>query len=379
MAITLGITGILRAAAFWVSNQGGNNGRKLYFYFYILLITISIVIGKGPTILSGTPFLVYYTSATRLDPMAWLIAEFAAANTASMVLFVGNPTNMVICEGFQVNNVAFTTHTILPFIACSLACYAALSFQFRNVEHIPRTFAISGRLNPREALLDPVSAIFGTILLLTCLILVIVLSFFHIDVWEIALPFAVTKVIFDLCWDHYRFTHGQLDSLEPTTELSDEDRLFTQLKRALSMPGDIESILASKRVSNSRYACGSELEEIVEDLILNIFRNSPFYHSEEQVQVASGSFPHILHCSTEITVWSHSICLFSIHSHRGTLSPGLDRYFCHVVSQGHPPPSYTDYMTDRCPRCHLVQCCGYEHWCHHSSHKGGPCCTRFSC
>ena len=76
-------------------------------------------------------------------------------------------------------------------------------------------------------------------------------------------------IIFDLCWDHYRFTHGQLDSLEPTTELSDEDRLFTQLKRALSMPGDIESILASKRVSNSRYACGSELEEIVEDLILN--------------------------------------------------------------------------------------------------------------
>ena len=326
-AITLDITGILQAAAFWVSNQGGNNGRKLYFYFYILYTTISIVIGNDPAILSGTAFLAYYTFTAGLEPMAWLIAEFVATNTASMVLFVGNPTNVIICEGFQVSSVAFTTYTILPFIACSLACYAALAFQFRNFKHIPPTFPVKGRLNPREALRDPVSAIFGTILLLTCLILVIVLSFFHIDVWEIALPFAVTKVIFDLSWDHYRFTHGQVDSQKPTTELSEEDRVFTQLKRALSMPGDIEiilaselseedgvlprlkralsmpgdiesvlgpelseedrafarlkkalsklgdigdieSILPSKRVSGSRSARGSELEELFEDIIL---------------------------------------------------------------------------------------------------------------
>ena len=251
MAITLDITGILQAAAFWVSNQGGNNGRKLYFYFYVLLTTVSMVIGNDPVILSGTAFLVYYTSATRLEPLAWLIGEFAAANTASMVLFVGNPTNVVICEGFQVNNAAFTAYTILPFIACSIACYAALSLQFSHVQHIPRTFAVRGKLDPREALRDPVSAIFGSILLLTCLTLVIVLSFFHIDVWEIVLPFAVTKFIFDLSWDHYRFIHGKLDTPKPTNELSEEDRMFTQLKRALSIPADIESVPASGRPSGS--------------------------------------------------------------------------------------------------------------------------------
>ena len=275
MAITLDISGILQAAAFWVSNQGGNNGRRLYFYFYVLLTFVSMVIGNDPVILSGTAFLVYYTSATGLEPMAWLIAEFAAANTASMVLFVGNPTNVVICEGFQVNNAAFTAYTILPFVACNLACYAALAFQFRNPKHVPSNFTVAGKLNPREALRDPVSAIFGSILLLTCLILLVVLSlFFHIDVWEIALPFAVTKVIFDLSWDHYRFTHGQLNNLNPTTELSEEDRVFSQLKRALSMPGDIENYLASEgasRISDSRRASasGSELEEIVEDIILH--------------------------------------------------------------------------------------------------------------
>jgi Na+/H+ antiporter NhaD/arsenite permease-like protein len=236
MAITLDVTGILQAAAFWVSNQGGNNSRKLYFYFYALLTCISMVIGNDPVILSGTAFLVYYTSATGLEPMAWLIAEFAAANTASMVLFVGNPTNVVICEGFRVNNAAFTAYTILPFIACSLACYGALAFQFCNAKHVPSTFAVKSKLNPRDALRDPVSAIFGGILLLICLALVIVLSFFHVDVWKIVLPFAVTKFIFDLSWDHYRSIRGRLDGPKSIAE----NRAFTQL-RVSSVRSDLES------------------------------------------------------------------------------------------------------------------------------------------
>ena len=96
MAITLDITGILQAAAFWVSNKGGHNGWKLYLYFYIMLTLLSILLGNDPVILSGTAFLVYYTEVAKLEPEAWIMAEFAAANTASMVLFVGNPTNVCI-------------------------------------------------------------------------------------------------------------------------------------------------------------------------------------------------------------------------------------------------------------------------------------------
>ena len=56
---------------------------------------------------SGTVVLVQYTMVADLpvDPRPWLISEFAAANTANMpvVLFVGSPTTVVICEGFRVN------------------------------------------------------------------------------------------------------------------------------------------------------------------------------------------------------------------------------------------------------------------------------------
>ena len=212
MTITLDVTGVLQAAAFWVSNKGGSNGYKLYFYFYIMLTLLSVVVGNDPVILSGTVFLVYYTKAVHLDPLAWLIAEFAAANTASMVLFVGNPTNVVICEGFRINNVAYSAYTVFPFMACIVCCFLALAFQFRDKKHVPKKLEITGTLSPRSVLLDPVSAWVGSILLGSCLAVILVVSFFGVDVWMISLPFAFAKFIFDIAWDYWRYEHGMIPS-----------------------------------------------------------------------------------------------------------------------------------------------------------------------
>ncbi|KAH7890286.1 hypothetical protein F5I97DRAFT_1799138 [Phlebopus sp. FC_14] len=208
MAITLDITGILQSAAFWVSNKGGSSGWRLYFYFYVMLTLLSVLLGNDPVILSGTAFLVYYTKAAELNPVAWLMSEFAAANTASMVLFVGNPTNVVICEGFSVNNAAFTAYTILPFLACNILCFLALAGQYHKEKYVPRKLDVTAHLDARSVLLDPVGAWVGSIMLGSALILCLVVSFFGIDVWKISLPFAVGKFVYDLAWDHYRYTRN---------------------------------------------------------------------------------------------------------------------------------------------------------------------------
>ncbi|KAJ7248210.1 hypothetical protein B0H12DRAFT_1203080 [Mycena haematopus] len=246
MAITLDVTGVLQAAAFWVSNKGGSNGWKLYLYFYLMLSVLSIFLGNDPVILSGTAFLVYFTKVSELNPTSWLISEFAAANTASMVLFVGNPTNVVICEGFEVNNAAFTAYTILPFFACNVACFAALGFQFRNPQYLPRRLNNSADLDVRSVLLDPKGALVGGALLGSCLVVIIIVSFFHVDVWKISLPFAVAKFAFDFAWDHYRLVH-QIPMLGnaprssshdgPNTTAEDrEDVILQALKRRSTVP-----------------------------------------------------------------------------------------------------------------------------------------------
>ncbi|KAJ7176478.1 hypothetical protein C8R46DRAFT_1076458 [Mycena filopes] len=252
MAITLDITGVLQAAAFWVSNKGGANGWKLYLYFYLMLTVLSVFLGNDPVILSGTAFLVYYTKVSELNPISWLMSEFAAANTASMVLFVGNPTNVVICEGFSVNNAAFTAYTILPFLACNLACFVALGFQFRNPKYLPRRLNATADLDVRSVLLDPTGAWVGGALLGSCLVVIIIVSFFHVDVWKISLPFAVAKFVFDIGWDHYRFAHqipmlghaprqrsssqDGRDATPGTAGKDDEDIMLQALKRRVTVP-----------------------------------------------------------------------------------------------------------------------------------------------
>jgi Na+/H+ antiporter NhaD/arsenite permease-like protein len=210
MAITLDVTGILEAAAHWVRNKGGTSGRKVFIFFYILLTLVSMVVGNDPVILTGTAFLTYYIKELELDKTAWIISEFSAANTASMVLFVGNPTNVVICEGFGVNNVAYSAYTIFPFLACIVSGFFALFVQFRDDKHIRRKLARKGEKNPSEFLLDPVGALVGGILLSCCLAVILVVSFFGVDVWMISLPFAVSKFIFDLGWDHWRYRSGKI-------------------------------------------------------------------------------------------------------------------------------------------------------------------------
>jgi hypothetical protein len=253
MAITLDITGVLQAAAFWVSNKGGSNTRKLFFYFYVMLALLSVALGNDPVILSGTAFLVYYTKAAGLEPIAWLIAEFAAANTSSMVLFVGNPTNVVICEGFRVNNAAFTAYTIFPFLACTVACFIALAMQFRDKKYISRKFSVAAPLSVRAALRDPVGAWVGSLLLGTCLAVIIVVSFFKVDVWKVSVPFAVAKLAFDLGWDFYRYKTGRSTGSE-AGQLS-KDPMESELKR-MSLPNEaasdsIKSALESSAINSS--------------------------------------------------------------------------------------------------------------------------------
>jgi Na+/H+ antiporter NhaD/arsenite permease-like protein len=154
-----------------------------------------------------------------------------------MVLFVGNPTNVVICEGFAVNNAGFTGYTVLPFLACSLSCFIVLAIQFHHVKYIPRKVNVSGDLDVRAVLLDPVGASVGGAMLGTCLIVIIVVSFFNVQVWMISLPFAVSKFLWDLAWDTCKLRYLKKSASEgenkkkSSMDEEDDDVMLRQLKR----------------------------------------------------------------------------------------------------------------------------------------------------
>ena len=219
MSISLDMSGVLQAAAFWVANKGGRSGFRLYTYFFLMSLLLATVLGNDPVILSGTAFLTYFTKVAEIEPLSFLIAEFAACNIGSMVLFVGNPTNVVLCEGFNLGYLAFSAWTLIPFIGCAVAAYITLLIQFRN--RVPRVI-VAPELKPKEVLIDPFGAKVGSVLILTCLVVIIGVSFVGVDVWEIALPFAIAKALFDITWDYYRFKKDKLPTSSIEKEASHE-------------------------------------------------------------------------------------------------------------------------------------------------------------
>ena len=122
-------------------------------------------------------------------------------------------SKVIICEGLGVDNAAFTAYTLLPFLACNIFCFLALVFQYRN--WVPRKLSRTPYLDPRSVLRDPFGAIVGSFMLGATIILCLVASFLGVDAWATSLPFAVAIFLFDICWDHYRYSHGMLDRGSP--------------------------------------------------------------------------------------------------------------------------------------------------------------------
>ncbi|KAF8344918.1 hypothetical protein F5887DRAFT_235583 [Amanita rubescens] len=203
MAITLDLTGIFMAAAYWVGNVSGRSGVKLFIYFYLLTTALSCFFGNYPMIFPGTlSFLVYYTNFTDIDSLPWLIAEFAASNTASMVFFVGNPTNVVVCEGFGIENKTLTAWTFFPFAACSVTYLGTLYAQYRATGKLVPRMSRTVKFEVWEAISDLPGAIVGSLLYAGCLVTNLFVPKF--DACTITLLFAAVKFIFDIVWDLYR-------------------------------------------------------------------------------------------------------------------------------------------------------------------------------
>ena len=253
------------------------------FLTYVALIVFLLV--------SGTAFLVYYTDVIGLNPVAWLMSEFAAANTASMVLFVGNPTNVVICEGFRINNAAFTAYTFLPFLACSVACLLGLAIQFRDPEYVPRELKVTGRLNPREVLRDPRSALIGSLLLASCLAVVIVLSFFHVDVWMVVLPFALAKFFIDITLDHHRhlIAKEKPDVIQPVK--IDLKRI---IKRSMTLPDLIPDVELKSAADQIPSVCTSESSKTTSEKQKRLFHETrQKYKVDERFHSLATHFPTV--------------------------------------------------------------------------------------
>lgn len=166
---------------------------KLFLYLYITVSVLTVFTSNDVIILSFTPFICYFAKNAKISPMPYLAAEFVAANTWSMMLVIGNPTNIYLSQAYGINFVEYTKVMLLPTLAAGTVAFLALFLLYRKKLAEP----ISGE--PTEAkITDKPQLTVGLIHLAVCTVALAIGSYIGLEMWLVSLVAAISLFIFSL-------------------------------------------------------------------------------------------------------------------------------------------------------------------------------------
>ena len=164
---------------------------KLFLGFYILISVLTIFTSNDIIILTFTPFICYYAKNSKINPIPYLISEFVAANTWSMALIIGNPTNIYLASAFEIGFIEYLTVMILPTLAASMVSLTILYLLFKKQLKAP----IEASTEIEEININRPLLIIGLFHLITTTILIAISSYLSFEMWIITLCFAISLVI----------------------------------------------------------------------------------------------------------------------------------------------------------------------------------------
>jgi arsenical pump membrane protein len=199
MSIFLDITGFFEYCARVALKYASGNGRRLYFSVYLTVSLLTIFTSNDIIILTFTPFIYYFSKNAGIDPKPYLIAEFFAANTWSMMLYIGNPTNIVLAAAFNLRFDEYTKWMLLPALAAGFINMILLYLIFKKKINQPLKHIET--INPRSAITDPISTILGLTMLAGCIIGLAIAPYFGVDMWIISLGFGLALLLLLLLRD----------------------------------------------------------------------------------------------------------------------------------------------------------------------------------
>ncbi|KAJ2238215.1 hypothetical protein H4R99_005193 [Coemansia sp. RSA 1722] len=241
ICISLDQSGVLSFVAMHVTKRWGKNGRLLLLCFYVLSAVMAVLTSNDVVVLCLTPIICIFSDITGVDAEPFLISMFVSANTASMALYIGNPTNIVVAQANGISFLLYSAWMALPFLGAAIA--GSVVLYLMSLRAIPRDIAVDVSINPRSMLVRPKQAVFGSAVLVLCLIALSVSSFFGAAVWMVTLPFGLLMLIIDIVVDLY-LTAAQQSKTE-----HDADSAEAKETTLSPEPGGLEPVFSSAVVS----------------------------------------------------------------------------------------------------------------------------------
>lgn len=183
----------------------------LLISLYLLTAVLTIFTSNDIVILTLTPFICLFCKNVKINPFPYLVAEFAAANTWSMMLIIGNPTNIYLATSAGITFMEYFKVMAVPTLVAGIVELSIIILLFLK--------SLKQEMNPEvdEYHLDSkVDLIIGLIHLGVCLVFLAISSYLNIEMWLVALICAASLIVCIVVWRLITRRHWDylIDSVE---------------------------------------------------------------------------------------------------------------------------------------------------------------------
>lgn len=189
LALFLDETGFFSYIANFVLKKTGSNQIKLFTTFFITVCLLTIFTSNDIIILT-TPFVCYFAKNAKVNPLPYLVSQFVAANTCSMLLIIGNPTNIYLAASNGIDFIEYFTIMAIPTLFAIITAYFIMLLLFYKKLKAPITGSAGEVKIKQKALL-----VIGLILLLSCTVLLAISAYINIEMWLIAFAMACSLIV----------------------------------------------------------------------------------------------------------------------------------------------------------------------------------------
>lgn len=190
LSVFLDELGFFRYLAGVAMRHAKSGQKKLFVYLYVTVSVLTVFTSNDVIILSFTPFICYFAKHAKINPMPYLAAEFVAANTWSMALIIGNPTNIYLAGSYGLDFVTYLKISIIPTVFAGACSFGCLYLLFRKKLSAPIEGEAEG-----VVIHDRFQLWVGIAHLSVCTALLAVGSYFGLQMWIVSLSAAVSLFI----------------------------------------------------------------------------------------------------------------------------------------------------------------------------------------
>lgn len=190
ISVFLDEAGFFRYLANLALRKTGKNQTGLFFVLYAVVSVLTVFTSNDIVVLTFTPFICFFAKNAKVNPLPYLFAEFVASNTWSMLLIIGNPTNIYLASSAGIDFISYASEMFIPTCLAGAVSCLILYLLFRKKLAVP----IDADVRP-EKLSDKRAVWLGAAHLGACTALLAISSYIGWEMYLIAGAFAVSLFV----------------------------------------------------------------------------------------------------------------------------------------------------------------------------------------